>query len=69
MRLNTAPALHPQCLADVSSLAGLNSRDLKALGPGRAKIDQIKVHWPEGSCLLLREEFDIASRDRITTRS
>src|SRR5712692_2851130 len=32
MRLNTSPALHPQCLADVSSLAGRNSRDLRALG-------------------------------------
>jgi len=50
-------------------------RDLRALGPGRAKIDQIKpgnmeVHWPEGNCLLLREEFDIASLgSRIRTRS
>ena len=35
---------------------------------GRAKIDQMKpgnleVHWPEGSCLLSREEIDIASRE------
>jgi predicted molibdopterin-dependent oxidoreductase YjgC len=35
---------------------------------GRAKIDQIKpgnleVHWPEGSCLLSREEIDLASRE------
>ena len=35
---------------------------------GRAKIDQIKrgnleVHWPEGNCLLSREELDIASRE------
>lgn len=35
---------------------------------GRVKIDQIKpgnleVHWPEGSCLLSREEMDIASRE------
>ena len=34
---------------------------------GRAKIDQIKprnleVHWPEGNCLLSRDEIDIASR-------
>jgi anaerobic selenocysteine-containing dehydrogenase len=33
---------------------------------GRAKIDQIKpgnveVHWPEGNCLLSREELDIVS--------
>ena len=68
MRLNTTPALHPQCLAHVSSLAGMNSRDLRALRPGRAKIDRIKpgnmqVHWPEGSCLLAREEFDVASRE------
>jgi molybdopterin-dependent oxidoreductase alpha subunit len=35
---------------------------------GRARIDQIKpgnleVHWPEGNCLLSREEMDIASRE------
>ncbi len=35
---------------------------------GRAKIDQIKarnleVHWPEGNCLLSREEIDRASRE------
>jgi anaerobic selenocysteine-containing dehydrogenase len=35
---------------------------------GRAKIDQIKpgnlqVHWPEGNCLLSREELDFASRE------
>jgi molybdopterin-dependent oxidoreductase alpha subunit len=35
---------------------------------GRARIDQMKpgnleVHWPEGSCLLSREEIDIASRE------
>ncbi len=35
---------------------------------GRAKIDQIKprnleVHWPEGNCLLSRDEIDIASRE------
>ena len=35
---------------------------------GRAKIDQMKpgnleVHWPEGNCLLSREELDIASRE------
>ncbi len=34
----------------------------------RAKIDQIKarnleVHWPEGNCLLSREEIDVASRE------
>jgi hypothetical protein len=34
----------------------------------RARIDQMKpgnldVHWPEGSCLLSREEIDIASRE------
>ena len=35
---------------------------------GRVKIDEIKpgnleVHWPEGSCLLSREEMDPASRE------
>ncbi len=35
---------------------------------GRAKIAEIKpgnleVHWPEGNCLLSREELDIASRE------
>src|SRR5437763_3098779 len=35
---------------------------------GRARIDQMKpgnleVHWPEGSCLLSREQIDIASRE------
>jgi len=35
---------------------------------GRARIDEMKpgnleVHWPEGSCLLSREEIDIASRE------
>ena len=35
---------------------------------GRAKIDRIKpgnleVHWPEGNCLLSREEIDLASRE------
>jgi len=35
---------------------------------GRARIDRIKprnlaVHWPEGNCLLSREEMDIASRE------
>ena len=35
---------------------------------GRARIDEIKpgnleVHWPEGSCLLSREEVDIVSRE------
>ncbi len=35
---------------------------------GRAKIDQIKarnleVHWPEGNCLLSREEIERASRE------
>ncbi|MBI1983508.1 MAG: formate dehydrogenase, partial [Acidobacteria bacterium] len=35
---------------------------------GRARIDRIKpgnleVHWPEGNCLLSREELDIASRE------
>ena len=35
---------------------------------GRAMIDEIKpgnleVHWPEGNCLLSREEIDIASRE------
>ncbi len=35
---------------------------------GRAKIDHIKpgnleVHWPEGNCLLSREEIDWASRE------
>jgi anaerobic selenocysteine-containing dehydrogenase len=35
---------------------------------GRARIDKMKpgnleVHWPEGSCLLSREEIDIASRE------
>jgi molybdopterin-dependent oxidoreductase alpha subunit len=35
---------------------------------GRAMIDQIKpgnleVHWPEGSCLLSREQIDLASRE------
>jgi len=46
----------------------MNSRDLRTLRPGRAKIDLIKpgnmqVHWSEGSCLLARAEFDIASRE------
>ncbi len=35
---------------------------------GHARIDRIKpgnlaVHWPEGNCLLSREEIDIASRE------
>jgi anaerobic selenocysteine-containing dehydrogenase len=35
---------------------------------GRVKIDEIKpgnleVHWPEGSCLLSRDEMDPASRE------
>ena len=35
---------------------------------GRAKLDRIKprnleVHWPEGNCLLSREEIDTASRE------
>jgi molybdopterin-dependent oxidoreductase alpha subunit len=35
---------------------------------GRAKIHQIKpgnveVHWPEGNCLLSREEIDLSSRE------
>jgi molybdopterin-dependent oxidoreductase alpha subunit len=35
---------------------------------GRVKVDEIKpgnlqVHWPEGSCLLSREEMDFASRE------
>ena len=35
---------------------------------GRVKIDEIKpgnleVHWPEGNCLLSREEMDFASRE------
>lgn len=35
---------------------------------GLAKIDRIKpgniqVHWPEGNCLLSREEIDLASRE------
>ena len=35
---------------------------------GRVKIDEIKpgnleVHWPEGNCLLSREEIDFASRE------
>src|SRR5215813_14877424 len=32
MRLNTAPALDPRRLADVSKLAGLNSAELRDLG-------------------------------------
>src|SRR5215510_962356 len=32
MRLNTAPALDPERLADVSRLLSLSSRDLRALG-------------------------------------
>src|SRR6187399_3155938 len=32
MRLNTAPALSPDLLADVSTLAGRSSRELRALG-------------------------------------
>src|SRR5712692_5654644 len=32
MRLNTAPALDPDRLKDVSSLSGMSSRDLRALG-------------------------------------
>ena len=57
MGLNTAPALHPQCLAHVWSLAGMNSRDLRALRPGRAKIDRIKPgslqgYWPEVNVLV-----------------
>lgn len=27
------------------------------------KLGNLDVHWPEGSCLLLREEIDIASRE------
>ena len=35
---------------------------------GRARLDRIKprnleVHWPEGNCLLAREELDAASRE------
>jgi anaerobic selenocysteine-containing dehydrogenase len=35
---------------------------------GRARIDKIKpgnleVYWPEGNCLLSRDEVDIASRE------
>jgi molybdopterin-dependent oxidoreductase alpha subunit len=35
---------------------------------GRARIDEIKpgnleIYWPEGSCLLSREEVDVASRE------
>jgi predicted molibdopterin-dependent oxidoreductase YjgC len=35
---------------------------------GRARLDRIKprnleVHWPEGNCLLSREELDAASRE------
>jgi molybdopterin-dependent oxidoreductase alpha subunit len=35
---------------------------------GRARLDRIKprnleVHWPEGNCLLSREEIDLASRE------
>ena len=32
MRLNTASALDPECLKDVSSLSGMSSKDLRALG-------------------------------------
>lgn len=32
MRLNTAPVLDPDRLKDVSSLSGMSSRDLRALG-------------------------------------
>src|SRR6187399_2016495 len=32
LRLNTAPALDPACLADVSALEGRSSRDLRELG-------------------------------------
>src|SRR5713226_5654838 len=32
MRLNTAPALDPDRLKDMSSLSGMSSRDLRALG-------------------------------------
>src|SRR6476619_6852519 len=47
MRLNTAPALDPAILADVSALAGRSSADLRALGrrpaPRRARLSRPRL--------------------------
>ena len=63
MRLNTASALDPQCIADVSSLAGMNSRDLRALG--RLPEPMIRRKGEKGFRVVSWEEAYSVAAEKI----
>ncbi|HYM13568.1 MAG TPA: molybdopterin-dependent oxidoreductase, partial [Bryobacterales bacterium] len=67
LRLNTGPALDPARLADVSSLAGLNSRQLRDLG--RLPEPMIRRRGEKGFRVVSWEEAydDAAEKIRATT--
>src|SRR6476659_6652579 len=63
MRLNTAPALDPARLADVTSLAGLSSAELRGLG--RLPEPMIRRRGDAGFRLVSWEEAYAAAAERI----
>lgn len=63
MRLNTAPALDPSRLADVSSLSGMNSRELRLLG--RLPEPMIRHKGEKGFRVVSWEEAYATAAEKI----
>src|SRR5215468_2684757 len=63
MRLNTAPALDPERLRDVSSLSGMSSRDLRALG--RPPEPMIRRRGEKGFRVVPWAEAYVAATEQI----
>src|ERR1700694_2101737 len=63
MRLNTAPALDPDRLADVSRLPGLPSRDLRALG--RLPEPMLRRRGEKGFRVVTWDEAYQAAAEKI----
>jgi molybdopterin-dependent oxidoreductase alpha subunit len=65
MRLNTAPALDPAVLADVSTLAGRSSADLRALG--RLPQPMLRRHGEPGFRVVTWDEALTIAADGVRT--
>src|SRR6187399_3066110 len=63
LRLNTAPALDPARLADVSTLEALSSRELRELG--RLPEPMIRRRGDKGFAVVSWEEACAAAAERI----
>src|SRR6266536_1875309 len=63
LRLNTAPALDPERLADVSRLEGLSSRELRAVG--RLPEPMLRRRGDKGFRVVSWEEACEAAAERI----